>query len=735
MTTKLVLTKEEILMAVTPYQILTHYLQPFIKKGVDLRNGKCISNPLILPVIQRSGSFNIYCIDGHWRFKDFKTGDKGDCFDLVKQLFKLDFRGCLQKISEDIEKIQQQSNITPEAEIGHNSDNIRYGIIDYRLSLREKFNNAEISYAKSYGFQAETVKKYRMKAADEVALKIRSVKGDERNVILRATNEDPIFVYQIGNNCYKLYRPFNSQYKFTWLGTKPENFVFGYEQLPQSGKAVIITAGEKDVITLASIGYNAMCLNSETSNLSVELAEELKRKFKNVLICYDIDPTGLQQSDRLCKEHGLKRVSLPLQLLRNGGKDVSDYFKLNMGLPEFRRLITNVLDDDDTAAPQQSPSQPIADSPENEGRSLEIEEEEELPIHPPETIVSATEAAINHEALSAIPDNYRSRVVSLLASAFSVDRPIEKPDPKLQIDKQCIGTDGNLIIITGQAKSGKTGAVSGLLAGFIANIDHEDALGFTVKCSEGKAVLHFDTEQSEYDHSQCMVKVLRRAGLSHEPGFFRSNSLRKNSNGEERKNDIRQMANYMSKHCGGIHAIVIDGIADCVNSVNDERECNATVQFCESLAMDFNCLVLLVLHHNPGSDKSRGHLGSQLGRKCEAELSITKDAATENSKIEARFLRNAGVVKDIEFSYDMDLGYHVFGEFKQRESAQDIKIKELEDMAKKLLETNPAQSPIEFRKGIMEIRGCKGAQSYNILRTLKTVGIVTEVDKLIRLAA
>lgn len=68
---------------------------------------------------------------------------------------------------------------------------------------------------------------------------------------------------------------------------------------------------------------------------------------------------------------------------------------------------------------------------------------------------------------------------------------------------------------------------------------------------------------------------------------------------------------------------------------------------------------MTVLHFNPGSEKERGHLGSQLQRKSESVLSVTKQPETQESRIQGRFLRNAGEIPEITFQYDKVRGYHV----------------------------------------------------------------------------
>jgi DNA primase len=56
-------------------------------------------------------------------------------------------------------------------------------------------------------------------------------------------------------------------------------------------KLIFITGGEKDVMTLAAMGFNAISLNSETASLDKNIADELNR-FDKIIILYDNDQTG-----------------------------------------------------------------------------------------------------------------------------------------------------------------------------------------------------------------------------------------------------------------------------------------------------------------------------------------------------------------------------------------------------------------------------------------------------------
>jgi hypothetical protein len=65
--------------------------------------------------------------------------------------------------------------------------------------------------------------------------------------------------------------------------------------------------------------------------------------------------------------------------------------------------------------------------------------------------------------------------------------------------------------------------------------------------------------------------------------------------------------------------------ADFVLDVNSSKDCPEFVTRLHRLAIEYDTLIVCILHLNPGSDsKSRGHLGSQLERKSETVLRIER---------------------------------------------------------------------------------------------------------------
>lgn len=324
------INKQFILDKVDSYQILNQYLLPFHKES-KLLAAKNISNPF-LSEQQKTPSFNIFPAmgTGEWRFKDFATGDEGSCFDLVMKLFNLSFPECLARINQDF-------NLALDSNVEESKPTRIVTVEKPSFEIKTKdFTTEEINFWGNYGITIETLNNYNVKSLEFYS----SVTKLGKPYQTKSSTDKFIFAYP--NNAWvKLYKPLDDRkFKFQFLGTKEQDFIFGWNQLPQQSDLLFITGGEKDVMSLASKGFNAITLNSETASLDNSIATELKSRFKSIIVLYDNDETGLKQSALLAEAHSFKRLVLPS--LQNNGKDISDFFADGETLETLNGLVNSI---------------------------------------------------------------------------------------------------------------------------------------------------------------------------------------------------------------------------------------------------------------------------------------------------------------------------------------------------------------------------------------------------------
>src|SRR6185437_2440885 len=163
--------------------------------------------------------------------------------------------------------------------------------------------------------------------------------------------------------------------------------------------------------------------------------------------------------------------------------------------------------------------------------------------------------------------------------------------------------------------------------------------------------------QARHKHQNNLLSVLRRANMD-DCDYFLSYNIR--------ALEFSQYAEVTTNICegalakfNGIHLMVIDGIADFISDVNDAEQSTQIVKYFEELAIKYQTPIIVIVHTNPGSDKERGHLGSQCQRKCESLLMVKTEGNI--SFIEPKLLRMAGKanIPNIQFMYDKERGYHI----------------------------------------------------------------------------
>jgi len=209
------------------------------------------------------------------------------------------------------------------------------------------------------------------------------------------------------------------------------------------------------------------------------------------------------------------------------------------------------------------------------------------------------------------------------------DPSIKPPEIRVvfTIKGSVVSTVGNLTAIVAPPKVGKTAYVSAIVAATMTpNPADVDLLGVVGYNARGLGVLMIDTEQAPDDFWHSVNRSRQRARTEAMPDWLEAYTVADLPAPIARRAVGIKMADMAEQH-GGLWAIIIDGVADLVLDVNDAAECNALVAELHGLAIRHSCAIVCVLHLNPGSDKARGHLGSQIERKAESNLKIDKDDA------------------------------------------------------------------------------------------------------------
>lgn len=184
---------------------------------------------------------------------------------------------------------------------------------------------------------------------------------------------------------------------------------------------------------------------------------------------------------------------------------------------------------------------------------------------------------------------------------------------------------GDISALMGLVKCGKSAAAGLIAASILA--PNPAAVVRGAAAPAGARVLYFDTEQSRMYAKRHYLEITGGANCPR----LKYIATAENTPNERRL--ILQKAIEAFKP----DMVIIDGIADLMADTNDNTEAAAVVQIVRSLASLYNCHILNIIHQNPKDGKARGHIGSELLRKCESILQSTKNGEADYTSFEITF--------------------------------------------------------------------------------------------------
>lgn len=321
---------------------------------------------------------------------------------------------------------------------------------------------------------------------------------------------------------------------------------------------------------------------------------------------------------------------------------------------------------------------------------------------------------------------------SLLVTA---EKDIPQDEVIIEIAGAKFATQNNISAISAAPKGAKTAVMNGMVSG---SISYDGAVaGFPsiqVKPNiEQKAVIVLDTEQSMADQQHNVRTILKRACLDRTPDFLRCYNITQLSL-DTYQEKTKLICELNAETFGGIHSIYIDGGADFIASVNDEEQSSGIVKFFRSLSITYRCPVVIIVHQNPGSDKERGHFGSDLQRKIYGLLSIEKKG--DIFSINGKMLRRSGNndVPVINFQYCKESGYHVQVDAEDQEAAKDhARRQKLEQIAQEVFKPLQSFKHVEAYSAIMQHTNKRMTTCKTMLNDMVGFGYVVQgPDKLYR---
>ena len=289
-------------------------------------------------------SFGLYSSNGkRIYFVDFATKDRGGIFDLLCQMWGCSYKEVLIRINKDIPKLCFIG--TPNVH-KHIPCTVRSTIeckksTDLQCKVRD-WTSYDIEYWESYGISLDW-----LKYAEVYPISHKIIIKNGNKYVFKADKYAYAYVeHKEGKVTLKIYQPFNKN-GYKWSSNIDRSVWSLWTKIPKFGNNLIISSSVKDCLNImCNLGIPAICMQGEGYKPKPQIIEELKSRYKNIILFYDNDYNnpdnpGKKDSMELSLEYNLKRVEIPVKY---ESKDPSDLFK-KYGRNRYLEIMNEILKD------------------------------------------------------------------------------------------------------------------------------------------------------------------------------------------------------------------------------------------------------------------------------------------------------------------------------------------------------------------------------------------------------
>lgn len=289
-------------------------------------------------------SFGLYSPNGkRIYFVDFATKDRGGIFDLLCQMWGCSYKEVLIRINKDIPKLCSIG--TPNVH-KHIPCTVRSTIeckksTDLQCKVRD-WTSYDVEYWESYGISLDW-----LKYAEVYPISHKIIIKNGNKYVFKADKYAYAYVeHKEGKVTLKIYQPFNKD-GYKWSSNIDRSVWSLWTKIPKFGNNLIISSSVKDCLNImCNLGIPSICMQGEGYKPKPQIIEELKSRYKNIILFYDNDYNnpdnpGKKDSMELSLEYNLKRVEIPVKY---ESKDPSDLFK-KYGRNRYLEIMNEILKD------------------------------------------------------------------------------------------------------------------------------------------------------------------------------------------------------------------------------------------------------------------------------------------------------------------------------------------------------------------------------------------------------
>jgi hypothetical protein len=261
-----------------------------------------------------------------YRFKDFSTGKSGDAYDLVKQLYNVEFSTAARTIVEAYNEYTLHNNGGYDVEDFKHYQ--KYKVDNHAVRL---WNSQDQYYWTQFNIGTRLLTEHHVAPLDFYHMS----KIDENGELKELTIRGPYIYgyFRKDGTLYKVYQPKVKDKKFI----KVSGYIQGSEQL-QGHQVLIITSSLKDIMSLKSLKLNIdyVAPDSENTMIRKEIIEKYLEDYRLVMVMFDNDEAGIRSMEKYRDTYPVRAAILPLS------KDPSDSFR-DFGVKKVRQVLIPII--------------------------------------------------------------------------------------------------------------------------------------------------------------------------------------------------------------------------------------------------------------------------------------------------------------------------------------------------------------------------------------------------------
>lgn len=322
-----IITLKDLLNRVSEIDILIRYF--------NVKKLPCVINSPLRE--DKRPSFSIYLKDNKVRYLDFSTGEKGNLWNLLGELWHTDFYNTIVTIYKDFSLNNRTLFLQPK--VKSKTTIVSYSETVIKCRVRE-WREYDLEYWRSFGID----KKW-LEYAEIYPISHKIIIKDNKKYTFRADKYAYAYVEHKDNKTFiKIYQPMNKR-GFKWTSNIDRSIWSLWTKIPKEADNLIISSSMKDCLNIScNLHIPAICLQGEGYIPKPHVMQDLKSRYKRIIVFYDNDHTnpnnpGRRDSIALASEYNLVRVEIPAEY---EAKDPSDLFK-KYGKEKYLEIMNNIL--------------------------------------------------------------------------------------------------------------------------------------------------------------------------------------------------------------------------------------------------------------------------------------------------------------------------------------------------------------------------------------------------------